>query len=67
MIKIISQSVRWYCIQEEIWWWIYKRAQWFWMRLGNDQASYWLDWLPAYCIRKYYYNLNKRRSKSEHK
>ena len=48
----------WY---EEVWWWLEKWAARLWLRLSSpDVASYWLDFLPAFCLRERYRGQNNR-------
>ena len=51
---------KWYRLWEEVWYWFDQQSGKVWLKLSKDRASYWLDWLPAYCLRRYYRNLNKR-------
>jgi hypothetical protein len=57
-----SKMKLYYRIQEETWYFLGRIAGWCWQRFSDDRASYWLDWLPAYCTGHYYQALNKRRS-----
>lgn len=38
------------------WWKQECRAGWLWLRLCPEgTASYWLDWLPAFCAKRRYW------------
>lgn len=40
--------------RHEFWWLVEKWSGRLWRRICSDGVSCWLDWLPAFCMRRRY-------------
>lgn len=47
-------------IYEKFFYYMSGKACWLWHKFAGDKASYWLDFLPAFCSRERYRGQNKR-------
>lgn len=51
---------RWWRLSRIVlfWYWLYEQAGALWRALCLERASYWLDFLPAFFLKRYYTSLN---------
>lgn len=50
--------IRLLILWHDFWWWCECKAGRLWDRYSDGCSSYWLDWLPAFCLR--------RRARAQH-
>lgn len=60
-VRESAWMVIWLEFQHEFWWTMERWAGKLWLFAGRDKASYWLDFLPAFCTRKRYGAQNRLR------